>query len=92
MGNFGLKLDQYMRKPAALRNKAAASQAREWTEQETLLLLEGLELYKDDWNKASTLYFVMVAIKECTSNCNMNEKGVNKIVAVCKKSKQSCSD
>lgn len=24
---------------------------REWTEQETLLLLEGLELYKDDWNK-----------------------------------------
>lgn len=51
MGNFGLKLDQYARKPAALRNKAAASQAREWTEQETLLLLEGLELYKDDWNK-----------------------------------------
>lgn len=24
---------------------------REWTEQETLLLLEALELYKDDWNK-----------------------------------------
>lgn len=51
--NFGLKLDQYARKPAALRNKAAASQAREWTEQETMMLLEGLEMYKDDWNKVS---------------------------------------
>uniref|UniRef100_A0A1B6E9E1 SWI/SNF complex subunit SMARCC2 n=2 Tax=Clastoptera arizonana TaxID=38151 RepID=A0A1B6E9E1_9HEMI len=49
--NFGLKLDQYARKPAALRNKTAASFTRDWTEQETLLLLEGLELYKDDWNK-----------------------------------------
>ena len=43
--------DRYARKPAALRNKTAASMTREWTEQETLLLLEGLELYKDDWNK-----------------------------------------
>ncbi len=25
--------------------------AKEWTDQETLLLLEGLEMYKDDWNK-----------------------------------------
>lgn len=48
---FGLKLDQYSKKPAAMRNKTAASMAREWTEQETLLLLEGLEMYKDDWNK-----------------------------------------
>ncbi len=24
---------------------------REWTDQETLLLLEALEMYKDDWNK-----------------------------------------
>lgn len=48
---FGLKLDQYTKKPAALRNKTAASSARDWTEQETLLLLEGLEMYKDDWNK-----------------------------------------
>lgn len=42
--NFGLKLDQYGRKSgsAVLKNKAT----REWTEQETLLLLEGLELYK----------------------------------------------
>ncbi|EFX80450.1 hypothetical protein DAPPUDRAFT_51378 [Daphnia pulex] len=46
--NFGLKLDQYSRKSSSvLKNKAT----REWTEQETLLLLEGLELYKDDWNK-----------------------------------------
>uniref|UniRef100_A0A6B2E628 Putative chromatin remodeling factor subunit n=1 Tax=Phlebotomus kandelakii TaxID=1109342 RepID=A0A6B2E628_9DIPT len=48
---FGLKLDQYGKKPAAMRNKTAASMTREWTEQETLLLLEGLEMYKDDWNK-----------------------------------------
>lgn len=48
---FGLKLDQYSKKPSALRNKTAASMAREWSEQETLLLLEGLEIYRDDWNK-----------------------------------------
>lgn len=48
---FGLRLDQYGKKPAALRNKTAANMAREWTDQETLLLLEGLEMYKDDWNK-----------------------------------------
>merc|ERR1712096_260694 len=45
------KLDQYSKKTGALKNKSAASQAREWTEQETLLLLEALEMYKDDWNK-----------------------------------------
>ena len=49
--NFGLKLDQYAKKPAALKNKAAAGITRDWTDQETLLLLEALELYKDDWNK-----------------------------------------
>lgn len=48
---FGLKLDQYSKKPAALRNRTAASMTREWSEQETLLLLEGLEIYRDDWNK-----------------------------------------
>lgn len=48
---FGLRLDQYAKKPIAMRNKTAASLAREWTEQETLLLLEGLEIYRDDWNK-----------------------------------------
>lgn len=48
---FGLRLDQYGKKPAALRNKTAASMTRDWNDQETLLLLEGLEMYKDDWNK-----------------------------------------
>lgn len=48
---FGLRLDQYGKKPAALRNKTAASMTREWSDQETLLLLEGLEMFKDDWNK-----------------------------------------
>lgn len=50
-GQFGLKLDQYVKKPAAMKNRTAASMSREWTDQETLLLLEGLELHKDDWNK-----------------------------------------
>ncbi|XP_037946414.1 SWI/SNF complex subunit SMARCC2 isoform X2 [Teleopsis dalmanni] len=48
---FGLKLDQYAKKPAAMKNRTAASMSREWTDQETLLLLEGLEMHKDDWNK-----------------------------------------
>lgn len=48
---FGLRLEQYSKKPSAIRNKSAASLTREWSDQETLLLLEGLELYKDDWNK-----------------------------------------
>lgn len=49
--SFGLKLDQYSKKPIVMRNRTAAGMNREWTEQETLLLLEGLEMYKDDWNK-----------------------------------------
>ncbi|PVD36056.1 hypothetical protein C0Q70_03026 [Pomacea canaliculata] len=32
-------------------DKGAAAKSREWTDQETLLLLEALEMYKDDWNK-----------------------------------------
>ncbi|XP_067645841.1 SWI/SNF complex subunit SMARCC2 isoform X2 [Eurosta solidaginis] len=48
---FGLKLDQYAKKPAAMKNRTAANMTREWTDQETLLLLEGLEMHKDDWNK-----------------------------------------
>lgn len=51
VSQFGLKLDQYAKKPAAMRNRTAASMSREWTDQETLLLLEGLEMHKDDWNK-----------------------------------------
>uniref|UniRef100_A0A7N5ZT35 SWI/SNF related, matrix associated, actin dependent regulator of chromatin subfamily c member 2 n=1 Tax=Anabas testudineus TaxID=64144 RepID=A0A7N5ZT35_ANATE len=47
--NFGLRSDLYKKSAKA---KAAAS-TREWTEQETLLLLEALEMYKDDWNKVS---------------------------------------
>uniref|UniRef100_A0A8C8HW88 SWI/SNF related, matrix associated, actin dependent regulator of chromatin, subfamily c, member 2 n=1 Tax=Oncorhynchus tshawytscha TaxID=74940 RepID=A0A8C8HW88_ONCTS len=47
--NFGLRTDMYSKKTG----KTAASAMRDWTEQETLLLLEGLEMYKDDWNKVS---------------------------------------
>uniref|UniRef100_A0A4W5QZT0 SWI/SNF related BAF chromatin remodeling complex subunit C2 n=1 Tax=Hucho hucho TaxID=62062 RepID=A0A4W5QZT0_9TELE len=47
--NFGLRTDMYSKKTG----KSAANAMRDWTEQETLLLLEGLEMYKDDWNKVS---------------------------------------
>jgi hypothetical protein len=40
----GLKIDQYAK-------KHRGSQHREWEESETLALLEGLEMYRDDWNK-----------------------------------------
>jgi hypothetical protein len=38
------------------------------------------------------LYIVVVAVKERKSNCNVNEKEVNKIVAEYKRSKYTCSD
>ncbi|XP_073726442.1 SWI/SNF complex subunit SMARCC2 isoform X1 [Misgurnus anguillicaudatus] len=51
--NFGLRTDMYSKKSGSAKNKNAASATREWTDQETLLLLEGLEMCKDDWNKVS---------------------------------------
>ncbi|XP_064160335.1 SWI/SNF complex subunit SMARCC2 isoform X2 [Anguilla rostrata] len=51
--NFGLRTDIYSKKSGPAKSKSAASATREWTEQETLLLLEALEMYKDDWNKVS---------------------------------------
>uniref|UniRef100_A0AAV2K3Q3 Uncharacterized protein n=1 Tax=Knipowitschia caucasica TaxID=637954 RepID=A0AAV2K3Q3_KNICA len=48
--NFGLRPDVYARKHPKTKG---ASAGREWTEQETLLLLEALEVYNDDWNKVS---------------------------------------
>ncbi|XP_077070956.1 SWI/SNF complex subunit SMARCC1 [Siphateles boraxobius] len=48
--NFGLRTDIYSKKNP--KGKGAAG-GRDWTEQETLLLLEALEMYKDDWNKVS---------------------------------------
>ncbi|CAL1608425.1 unnamed protein product [Knipowitschia caucasica] len=51
--NFGLRTDMYSKKSNSTKSKSGASTMRDWTEQETLLLLEGLEMYKDDWNKVS---------------------------------------
>uniref|UniRef100_A0A8C1V5L3 SWI/SNF related, matrix associated, actin dependent regulator of chromatin, subfamily c, member 1a n=1 Tax=Cyprinus carpio TaxID=7962 RepID=A0A8C1V5L3_CYPCA len=48
--NFGLRTDIYSKKNPKVKGAAGG---REWTEQETLLLLEALEMYKDDWNKVS---------------------------------------
>ncbi|KAK5855190.1 hypothetical protein PBY51_005319 [Eleginops maclovinus] len=47
--NFGLRSDIYTKK----HPKTKGVSGREWTEQETLLLLEALEVYRDDWNKVS---------------------------------------
>lgn len=46
----GLKIDQYQKQAIAMRTKGAPP-GRDWTEQETCLLLEALEMFKDDWNK-----------------------------------------
>lgn len=35
------------------RIESASSESKEWTDSETLLLLEGIELYEEDWNKVS---------------------------------------
>ena len=34
-----------------MKRASAAVASRDWTQQETLLLQEALEMYKDDWNK-----------------------------------------
>merc|ERR1719348_703580 len=34
-----------------MKRASAATAMRDWTQQETLLLLEALEMFKDDWNK-----------------------------------------
>merc|ERR1712051_721648 len=52
-GEFGLHTDQFDRRNAVLKRSTAAIASRDWTDQETMLLLEGLEMYKDDWNKVS---------------------------------------
>ncbi|EDV20915.1 uncharacterized protein TRIADDRAFT_31063 [Trichoplax adhaerens] len=49
--NYGLKTDIYA--ASAQKSKALSHLSRDWTDQETLLLLEGLEMYKDDWNKVA---------------------------------------
>merc|ERR1719203_846475 len=49
--DFGLKTDIYDKRNAVMKRATAATASRDWTQQETLLLLEALELFKDDWNK-----------------------------------------
>ena len=44
-------LFRYGKRSGVLKNKNLGSQIRDWTDEETLLLLEALEMYKDDWNK-----------------------------------------
>ncbi|XP_022082605.1 SWI/SNF complex subunit SMARCC2-like isoform X2 [Acanthaster planci] len=53
--NFGLRTDLYAAKKSqpSKGKSTSASVTKEWTDQETLLLLEALEMYRDDWNKVS---------------------------------------
>ncbi|KAI6189862.1 SWI/SNF complex subunit SMARCC2 [Aphelenchoides bicaudatus] len=48
----GLKTDQYAKQLSAMKVKGTAP-ARDWDDQETLLLLEAMEMYKDDWNRVA---------------------------------------
>eukprot|EP00126_Sphaerothecum_destruens_P006785 Sdes_comp19527_c0_seq1m11108 len=63
--------------------------AKDWTDQETLLLLEGLELYKDDWNKVADhvstrtqdeciLHFLQLPIEDPYLTDSQNALGVLK--------------
>ena len=49
-GEFGLQTELY---------KKEENKGKEWTEQEVLLLLEALEMFKDDWNKVIGYFFVI---------------------------------
>jgi len=56
LNNFGLRTDMYtahLKYQPKSKTAAAAAVAKSWTDQEVLLLLEALEMYKDDWNKVS---------------------------------------
>ncbi|XP_071825833.1 SWI/SNF complex subunit SMARCC1-like isoform X2 [Apostichopus japonicus] len=53
LSNIGLRNDMYANKKNMKSKTGSSNVAKEWTDQETLLLLEGLEMYKDDWNKVS---------------------------------------
>lgn len=51
--SFGLRLEDYAIHNLNFQSRGAATISREWDEGETLALLEGIELYKDDWNRVS---------------------------------------
>ena len=87
ISDYSLQTDQYVN-VASSRSEAnesnsgnaeppigLASRSKEWSDQETLLLLEGLEMYKDDWNKVAEhvgsrtqeeciLYFLRLPIED----------------------------
>ena len=46
-GEFGLHIDQFDRRNAALKRSTAAFESRDWTDQEIFLLLEGLRMFSD---------------------------------------------
>ena len=47
VGEFGLRNDQFA------KSGSGNTRSKDWTDQETLLLLEGLEMHKEDWNRVA---------------------------------------
>lgn len=75
-----------------LQDKGFINRSREWSDQETLLLLEALELYKDDWNKVCEhvgtrtqdeciLHFLRLPIEDCYVEEDLSQLGRILIVA-----------
>ena len=66
VGEFGLHTDQFDRRNAALKRSTAAIASRDWTDQETLLLLEGRFLVKKNiikgFIKKTLLFFCFLKI------------------------------
>jgi SWI/SNF related-matrix-associated actin-dependent regulator of chromatin subfamily C len=49
--NVGLRSEYLKKQTATTTMNKNGMRTREWSDQEILLLLEGLEIFKDDWNK-----------------------------------------
>jgi SWI/SNF related-matrix-associated actin-dependent regulator of chromatin subfamily C len=72
--------------------EAAGVSGGKWTDQETLLLLEALELYKENWNEIAEhvatktkaqciLHFVQMPIEDAFSDCANDMDGTSKETA-----------
>ena len=74
--DFGTKTDQYDQKPAAgtppTKKGVVGTAAREWTDQETLLLLEGLLHYC--YLKKNTSQIVSMFVSKTMFSCHVSNK------------------
>ncbi|CAK7329714.1 unnamed protein product [Dovyalis caffra] len=91
IGKFGSNMsssDFILMEPA----EAAGASGGKWTDQETLLLLEALELYKENWNEIAEhvatktkaqciLHFVQMPIEDAFFDCANDMNGTSKETA-----------